>query len=802
MLREVFVFGIILLYAETILQLYVVFQTTIPFTIFVSSLVLIVLSYILANITSLVWILKSDLQKPPINKTVCVACHCLQLGLIWRLHNLRSQGIERQILIIRFIHCGIQTIPFLILHGGVDLLQLVLQDGGIISALTLFISCLSLSISFSSYSLKYSLVNCDDSEIQKFGKRFTGVFLLCFGTFLMLATRIVTIILMASVVVYWATVPGWVHFILVFFTFMTCTKDITWKVKRCSPWNLCRFTALSFFHVFEMMESNLRIIQCKYVAFYALILVENIVMSAVWLLYSDKDYLTKLITVVFLLMCFVCALIAKYSGCYLLTIISEIKPTVAKSSVYVSKSECKSKGLKSSKKTISSLHHTTSAESQTTETVISRCTSGGTQNTDLDYESFNHDLIFPHMKSSFQQKASISKKHILSETNSLVRFTASSTQRSSPSIPGTAFVSSLNESDQDITLCTPRNNKRVTGRRGFKLGNPRPFTIHGGIFLDDSYLNSRTHLRNPNLHKRIQRTQSMYVDDTCRTRTVLPLNVNKLTKHPVWYTDSLSDSFSLRSDGDDEDYYNDEDTSVSKTTSSNTKLTFSSSDRAMWNSSTRPSFENLDRLPTKTVEADTRIKSWLLETVNIFDLIHEKTHEDHWTIRRLNGRSSSAKFSSKQTAVDNSKSFQSRDQICRKNSFQEHRPIIKHFNVPISKYGPCREQNKPITQDNRKNDTKRPSRLHGHKNSLKEIDKLKQFIQSTECVAEQSESVPPKFYFQKYRLNDRESKEVLNSSGLQTFPRPLQAEQQMFQSHQATRVNSRHQPSISVESLV
>ena len=82
---------------------------------------------------------------------------------------------------------------------------------------------------------------------------------------------------------------------------------------------LLRVVATSYLYTLELVEEDLRRVQCRYVFVYSLVLVENLAMTASWLLLSPLDYAVKLVVVVGLLAAFLVALVLKFVSCGCIT---------------------------------------------------------------------------------------------------------------------------------------------------------------------------------------------------------------------------------------------------------------------------------------------------------------------------------------------------------------------------------------------------------------------------------------------------------------------------------------------------
>ncbi|KAK6189113.1 hypothetical protein SNE40_005152 [Patella caerulea] len=633
MFRGFFLFGICVLYIETILQIYVVFTTVTSTTVFTTSLILICSSFVISNMTSLVLTLKERAIRPLTNIVMFCVLHGLQLGLLWRMLYV---GINSHNHKIRFIHCGLQTLPFMVIYGSLCLGHTIFTLESVTSLITLFASCISVALAMTSYTLQHSFCVPHQNKIQTvhYLRRLFGIFLITLGTFLLLASRIGSIILMASTEKLWVLFPIGCHFFILMTIYMTCSEDITWQRRACTPMNLARFTALSYFNIFDLIESNLRVIQCKCVAFYTLILVENIIMAALWLLYSDMEYVAKLVTVVFIMVLFVSALISKYSGWCFLSHESETT-SISHNSKFEEQDQPSMTDdiIHSPCETIVSRvrHHpsvlrvSASGGSHTTDTFISHKTSSSRNfsNGRGNFSKKNNEIILSPKAlrcHKFPRKLSkrLKRRLLFGQAQSLFHYPKTSTLRSSVSVPESFCLSSPNAGDvtDDILNIFRSDTRRVRGRQGFKLGFNRSYLSDGARSADET-----TGFGN---HTKLHRTDNHHDHRLLKYGDLLHPAVNSLSNMSARNSYDYHFSNSTTSQSSYGNTSHDESTTrtVSESTGTNMSL---SSDDGVWTSCQKPQFENLNSLPQTVMDSQKRIQSWLSETVSIFDLLYEKS---------------------------------------------------------------------------------------------------------------------------------------------------------------------------------
>ncbi|XP_070195879.1 uncharacterized protein [Littorina saxatilis] len=73
--------------------------------------------------------------------------------------------------------------------------------------------------------------------------------------------------------------------------------------------------AKTYLNTWDLVDNDLQRVQCRYVLFYSLVLVENLAMTAVWMLNSSHSYTTKLAVVVGVLAAFSTSLVLKFASC-------------------------------------------------------------------------------------------------------------------------------------------------------------------------------------------------------------------------------------------------------------------------------------------------------------------------------------------------------------------------------------------------------------------------------------------------------------------------------------------------------
>ena len=301
--------------AETGMQLHLAagYSTsdTILFSLYTSY---VIASLVIVNIVSAFLVLRTmDFSGKPCGRVVCIILHTLQLGLVWRcfkLFMLYDQNDWKEFLILRLLHTGLQSLPFIITCG-----YTVIQSGTFLSSAsaTLFIIFVSSAIAFSSYNIGQFIFEADEyEEPNRKVRRPLGLCFLMLGTFLMLISRCGSIILMLSILTYWVAVPLFVHFIVYF---LVTSIYSCYKTKSCSITKILRNILLAYLNTFDSVDPGLTKIHCKNVLSYTAILLENIGMVAPWLIIGNGEYMYKLCVVLVVILGFIFGIVFKTSSC-------------------------------------------------------------------------------------------------------------------------------------------------------------------------------------------------------------------------------------------------------------------------------------------------------------------------------------------------------------------------------------------------------------------------------------------------------------------------------------------------------
>lgn len=316
-------------YVETGLQFYVLLSfyadNVLSFPVVLVALCLIATAFVGSNCAS--FFLELKFRGEPGNSSfrvlvVCGGLHVVQLGLAWRVIRLIHRYDKRNLFhlgILRLVHVSLQTFPYVIIVGR------PLASGSVppqpLAVSSLVVSLTSSAVALCAYALRHHLHESLLMDIVKLRtsklRRYLGTFLLLTGTLLCLATRLAALVLMAAEYSFWACVLPSVHlaaFLTIHFLFLR--RKMCQKWRRTPVWELVLAgVGLSYLQVFDLVEVGFRSLQCRYVAFYAAMLVENVVMMALWLLFSPVEYIAKLLVVVGLLVIFLCALVVKFTSC-------------------------------------------------------------------------------------------------------------------------------------------------------------------------------------------------------------------------------------------------------------------------------------------------------------------------------------------------------------------------------------------------------------------------------------------------------------------------------------------------------
>ena len=314
------------LYVEVVMQLCDLFSNThdsleFPVTVVVTSV--LVVSFLITNLASLILAFRcSRIKERASEKTVCVVLHSVQLGLVWRAYRVLfryNKGEWLHFTGLRLIYPSLLTFLYLVLQGR--LLFVPGHQIGPLQVLSLVVSLASATMALCSYILRHKLheaLMLEGLPGTFSGRlRHAGVATLLLGTFLCLTTRLGSFTLLSAQHGFWVFFPFCVHFFAQAAIRLSCSRLSSHKASVDSGGCilLLQEVATSYLNTLELVEEDLRRIQCRYVLFYSLVLVENLAMTATWLLQSPLDYTVKLLVVVGLLSAFLVALVLKFVSC-------------------------------------------------------------------------------------------------------------------------------------------------------------------------------------------------------------------------------------------------------------------------------------------------------------------------------------------------------------------------------------------------------------------------------------------------------------------------------------------------------
>ena len=303
-----------LLVLESALQIYVtVAHSKFSESLFISLLALVMGPIIVINFISAIQVTRTqDFSDKKFGRAICIAFHSFQLGMIWRSFKLVILYDSRdwsEFLALRILHAGFQSLPYgivlvvsLLIYKSTDALRIV----------SAVVSLASAAVALSSYRLGDTLYESEEFETNKMKiKRNVGVILLVISKLFLLFCRCACICLFSVVHPVWIGVILGSHYILQLLSGiirMKCRHKLTILA-------FLKLLHMSYFNVFDLTGKGYKGIQCSYVLYYTAILVENIVMSAFWMLTADQGERYKLVTVFLVLMSFIVGMIVKFTSC-------------------------------------------------------------------------------------------------------------------------------------------------------------------------------------------------------------------------------------------------------------------------------------------------------------------------------------------------------------------------------------------------------------------------------------------------------------------------------------------------------
>ncbi|KAK3599890.1 hypothetical protein CHS0354_022468 [Potamilus streckersoni] len=306
--------GSILFVVETALQISSIAQhRDLSEVLFILLLTIVVTPLIIVNFISATLVtITQDFTDKTCGRAICIVFHSFQLGLVWRSLKLVILFEERDLveyLNLKLIHTGFQSLPFAIV---LSYSLLIHESDSALLIITIIITMLSSAISLGTYFYGSSLYESEDFEKTSIRlKRTSGVLLLMTSTLLVLISRCSSIVLFTLAEPYWLALPLGIHYI----TYFLCTT-LHLKCKgKLTCIKLLQRIYVSVINIFDLIDQGFRGVQCKYVLFYTAVLLQNIVMCAIWVLNSDTGYVFKLGTITLVLMSFIVGMIIKLASC-------------------------------------------------------------------------------------------------------------------------------------------------------------------------------------------------------------------------------------------------------------------------------------------------------------------------------------------------------------------------------------------------------------------------------------------------------------------------------------------------------
>ncbi|XP_041359683.1 uncharacterized protein LOC121375997 [Gigantopelta aegis] len=310
-------FSVVVFYSESILLLYQASQHSDDDdrTCFIVLISIFVTSQLLTNTTSaLLVVYRMDFSGKPSGRLLCAVLHLGQQGVIWRLGKIvffYDQKDWLEFVLLRMITIGVQTLPYLAIQSYILLTSSMEMAMSIIS---LLVSLMSASIGLTSFTIRnhvHAASWMSSSSRPANSRKHCGYFLLLIGTSLGLASRMCSIVLMCVEKLYWIALPLGIH-MSIFLVVSLLTK--VWMNQALSWKDATKEILFSYFHIFDLVDECFNRIQCKYVSYYTIILIENIIMTAVWMMSSNMDYTIKMVMILSILTCFICSLILKFTA--------------------------------------------------------------------------------------------------------------------------------------------------------------------------------------------------------------------------------------------------------------------------------------------------------------------------------------------------------------------------------------------------------------------------------------------------------------------------------------------------------
>nr|KAG5709639.1 hypothetical protein BaRGS_001689 [Batillaria attramentaria] len=324
-------FSVLGLYVETILQLYILVSSwnsgTLQASVFILLLVFLLGSFAVTSVASAVSVFSAFRFRDRVPaKVLCGCMHVGQAAFVWRLYRVLFFYDKRdwfELTGLRLVHVSVQSIPYIVLYGRLLVVDVSLLRP--LPVLSLVVSLVSATVALCTYTLRRRLheTRLKDSLPSQPSKarRCIGLSLLVFGSTLCLTARLGAFALMSVEHNYWAILPFSIHLLVLLIMHFACFRAGIRSEKSETPVyrQVLERLAKAYLSTFELVEDNFQRVQCRYVAFYSVMLVENLVMAALWMLFSSMDYVARLLVAVGLLAMFLCALVIKFASCGLIT---------------------------------------------------------------------------------------------------------------------------------------------------------------------------------------------------------------------------------------------------------------------------------------------------------------------------------------------------------------------------------------------------------------------------------------------------------------------------------------------------
>ncbi|XP_033738548.1 uncharacterized protein LOC117326058 [Pecten maximus] len=308
------VFGMLVYLIETGLQLHACWRLWDVSAVLAGlSLSYVLGSLVIVNVVSAVMVLRTmDFSGKTCGRCLCVLLHSCQLGLIWRclkLLILYDESDWKEYLGLRLIHTALQSLPFVVTSGYYMFTSNVFDAE---SVFTLFLFCVSSAIALATFNLgKYLFDSEEFLEWKARARKPVGICFLVLGTFLMLISRCGSFILFMSVFHYWIVVPIGGHFLV----YLLITSIHSGYSEGCGLWKQVKNGLFSYLNIFDLVERESTKVRCKNVFYYSAIVIENVAMTAMWMVAFEGDYLFKLCIVSLMIVSFISGVILKSSSC-------------------------------------------------------------------------------------------------------------------------------------------------------------------------------------------------------------------------------------------------------------------------------------------------------------------------------------------------------------------------------------------------------------------------------------------------------------------------------------------------------